>query len=1136
MLQPLIFSSFQVRYTGSTSTNSNIPIHINDINYVLFELHKLYPNVKDSDLFGSLHKWILLFGWKQTDSNDFRLFFFAQSLGSNRENTDLIGLVQKRFSNISLWAHAAIRSFPFVLSQFSNKVFFVTELSLIPTKVSQVLYITTQLYNFRKELTTISRESDNSTIQYSIPAHTKILQCLTRLKTKWPGYFEDDLWEDFYTFMVLTDAHFRSYRNSTHLTKVIASHYRMRKHLHQIINLTPHQNYFLYRIFPTKLHLLRKSAPILGLCLSMFFPNGYERFEENHFLLALQRYYPNISIVPNSLHIHLRPHTPIQSFYLEIEKRDHTNFSRGEIKHLREIMSRDFPRYIEKVVPMIFKKRNEEEIIRNILLLNREIKTNCDIPQMILLLEEVTVNSLVFNMLLVRVVTKKTPSIRSYLQKIGTEVEFTIDWSRVIGNFGKTYQKEAVVVRIIIRKEPSFLRSDFSINFYLVRQKVLSLIHNTIGKVRDYNGGILEKQEEQLAILQKQFTEANRQNPDLLEEFFYSLTPLEAQVAFNPSVIAILFDLFLQTINEPLPEVDLYILKEHQYEEFHFIVIRSTDPSSNKIIHDKIKLSLLRRDFLIHANITYLSSNLIGYICKDIKTKTRLLQAKNAWIKNRHPPKGIIIFSKKNFPSFLGSLRLDPRLSGFHSSDMIVRLLYEGLLRLGPGTTYHFGIAKSFCISLDQKIYTFSLRRSYWNNGEAVTAYDFLYSWETIISPKSSNPFVHFFYPIKNARSIKYELQPMNTLGVHVIDDMTLQIELEYPCPYFLELICHPLYFPMHSRSDQVYSDLSWCKNKEYICNGPFQIKQAIDGERYTLVKNLFYWDKTTVKLDYIIFSQMTTQLAVEQFKSQKIHWIGTPWASWDSPFHTLLPKSRVPNNKNTHCIYWLVFNSKQFPFHHKKIRQALSSILNRKKICSEFPKELVPAYAPLPTSSHLHKHHIYKTAPKILFQEALQELHLSLQFFPEIVLTYSNNDMWKKVATLIKSQWEEMLGIQCKLEAHDEEHFTTLYAKNHHIATVNWYSAISDPIYTFYSFFAQGECVNFSKWRNKEYEKLFLLANRSAVNREKYFAKMEKILLEEVPIAPIAYKKSLFIKQKTLVIPPLLENGFIDLKFSKLN
>lgn len=1136
MLQPLIFSSFQVRFAGPAHMNSNTPIHINDINYILFELYKLYPNVKDTDLLESLSKWILLFGWKQTESNDFRLFFFAQSLGQNRENTDLICLVQKRFSDISLWPHAAVRSFPFLLSQFSHKVFFVTELSLIPTKVSQVLYITTQLHNFRKELTTISSTSFNSKIQPSIPAHTEILYYLTRIKSKWPGYFENDLLEDFYTFMVLTDRHFRSYRNSIHLTKVIASHYRMRKYLHQIINLTPNQNYFLYRIFPTKLNLPRKSTPILGLCISMFFPNGYERFEENHFLLALQHYYPNISIVPNSLHIHLRPHTPIQSFYLEIEKRDHTIFLREEIKHLREIMSRDFPRYIEKVVPIIFKKRNEEEVIRNILLLNREIKTNYDIPQMILLLEEVTVNSLVFNMLLVRVITKKTPSIRSYLQKISTEVEFTIDWSRVIGNFGKNYQKEAVVVRIIVRKEPCFLRSDFSINFYLVRQKVLSLIHSAIGKVRDYNGGILEKQEEQLAILQKQFTKATRQNPDLLEEFFYSLTPLEAQVAFNPSIIAMLFDLFLQAINEPLSEVALYTLKEHQYENFHFIVIRSLDPSCNKMIHDKIKLSLLRRDFLIHANITYLSSNLIGYICKDLKTKARLLQAKNSWIKNRHPQKGITIFSKKNFPSFLGSLRLDPRLSGFHSSDMIVRLLYEGLLRLAVGASYNFGIAKSLCISVDQKTYTFSLRKSYWNNGELVTAYDFLYSWETIISPKSSNPFVHFFYPIKNARSIKYELQPMSALGVHAIDDMTLEIELEHPCPYFLELICHPLYFPMHSRSDQGYSDLSWCKNKEYICNGPFQIKQAIDGERYTLIKNLFYWDKTNIKLDYIIFSQMTTQLAVEQFKNQKIHWIGTPWASWDSPFYALLPKRSVPNNKNTHCIYWLVFNIKQFPFHNKKIRQALSYILNRKKICSQFPKELVPAYAPLPTSSHLHKQHIHKISPKVLFQEALQELNLSLQSFPEIVLTYSNNEMWKKVAILIKSQWEDMLGIQCKLEAHHEEHFTTLYSKNHHIATVNWYSAISDPMYTFYSFFAQGECVNFSNWRNMRYEKLFLLANRSTLHREKYFAKMEEILLEEVPIAPIAYKKSLFIKQKNLVTPPLLANGFIDLKFSRLS
>lgn len=1136
MLQQFIFSSFQIKSADQDPINSNLLFYRNDINSILLELHKLYPNIKDTDVFQTLSKWILLFGWKQTESNDFRLFFLAQSLGKQRENIDLICLIQKRFSDITLWPHTTIRSFPFQISQLSNKVFFVTELFLMPNRASQVLYITTQLHNVHKELTTISSAPHDSKIQPTVPAHTEILHYLTRIKFKWPAYFENDLLEDFYTFMVLTDVHFRSHRNSIHLAKIITSHYRMRKDLHQVINLTPNQNYFLYRIFPAKIQLTRQSVPILGLCLSMFFPSGYERFEENHFLLALQRYYPNISIVPNSLHVHLRPHTPIQSFYLEIEKQNHTFFSRQEIKHLREVISRDFPRYIEKLVPMIFKKRNEEEVIRNILLLNREIKTTCDIPQMILLLEEVTVNSLIFNMLLVRVITKKTASIRTQLQTVPTKLEFTIDWSRIIGNFGKKYQKEAVVVRILVRKEPSFLRSDFSINFYLVRQRVLSHIHASIGKVRDYNGGILEKQEEQLAILQKQFIKECQQHPDFLEEFFYSLTPLEAQVAFNPVIISKLFALFLETIAKPLSEEKLYILKEFQYENFHFIVIRSMDPSCNKMIHDKIKLSQLRRDFLIHASVTYLSSNLVGYICKDTKTKTKLLQAKNAWIKNRHPPKGITIFSKKNFPSFLGSLRLDPRLSGFHSSDMIIRLLYEGLLRLGTNTTYNYGIAKSFSISSDQTTYTFYLRKSYWNNGEMVTAYDFLYSWQTIISPKSSNPFSHFFYPIKNARAIKYNVKPMSALGVHILDDMTLQIELENPCSYFLELICHPLYSPMHSGSNHLYSNLSWCKNKEYICNGPFQIKQAIDGERYTLIKNLLYWDKTNVKLDFIIFSQMTTQIALEQFKNKKIHWIGTPWSSWDPPLQTLLPKRCLNNNKNTHCIYWLVFNVEQFPFHNKKIRQALSRVLNRKKICSAFPKELIPAFAPLPTASYLTKYNMQGASAKALFQEGLRELNLSVKSFPEIILTYSNNEMWKKIALLIKSQWQDMFGIQCKLEAHHEEHFTTLYAKNRHIATVNWFSTISDPIYTFYSFFAQGECVNFPKWYNSRYQKLFLLANRSTSNREKYFAKMEEILLDETPIIPIAYKKSLFVKQKNLITPSPLCNGFIDLKFSRLN
>ena len=204
MLQQFIFSSFQIKSANQRLLNSTLPLYMNDINDILLELHRLYPSVKDTDLFQTLHKWILLFGWKQTESNDFQLFFFAQSLGKQRENIDLICFIQKRFSDLTLWPHTTVRSFPFQLSQFSNKVFFVTELLLMPNRVSQVLYITTQLHNVHKELTTISSAPPDSKIQPSIPAHTEILHYLTRITFKWLGYFENDLLEDFYACLLYT--------------------------------------------------------------------------------------------------------------------------------------------------------------------------------------------------------------------------------------------------------------------------------------------------------------------------------------------------------------------------------------------------------------------------------------------------------------------------------------------------------------------------------------------------------------------------------------------------------------------------------------------------------------------------------------------------------------------------------------------------------------------------------------------------------------------------------------------------------------------------------------------------------------------------------------------------------------------
>ena len=53
------------------------------------------------------------------------------------------------------------------------------------------------------------------------------------------------------------------------------------------------------------------------------------------------------------------------------------------------------------------------------------------------------------------------------------------------------------------------------------------------------------------------------------------------------------------------------------------------------------------------------------------------------------------------------------------------------------------------------------------------------------------------FY-IKNAKEINKGIVAADQLGVKAIDDYTLEVELEQPVPYLLQLLALPVYLPQH--------------------------------------------------------------------------------------------------------------------------------------------------------------------------------------------------------------------------------------------------------------------------------------------------------------------------------------------------
>ncbi|HUD00779.1 MAG TPA: ABC transporter substrate-binding protein, partial [Rhabdochlamydiaceae bacterium] len=131
---------------------------------------------------------------------------------------------------------------------------------------------------------------------------------------------------------------------------------------------------------------------------------------------------------------------------------------------------------------------------------------------------------------------------------------------------------------------------------------------------------------------------------------------------------------------------------------------------------------------------------------------------------------------------------LDPRKARDLSSMTLARMFFEGLTRINQGEKAELALAEKVDVSADGKIYTFTLRSATWTNGDRVTAQDFVYAWTKSLEPHFPADQSFQLYVIKNGKAAKEGKVPVDQIGVKAIDEKTLQVELQNPTPYFLEL------------------------------------------------------------------------------------------------------------------------------------------------------------------------------------------------------------------------------------------------------------------------------------------------------------------------------------------------------------
>ncbi len=938
---------------------------------------------------------------------------------------------------------------------------------------------------------------------------------------KFPSFFDTSILLEMSRFFSLSPKSFSAPRDARLITKIITSHFLMRTYLIRQLSLYPERKHLKLHYIRTELNFFFGSKPVLGLAIAIAPLDKHEFFEESHILEAAQSLLPDVQSVQGSFYSYQGIEDPLCTLYIELEKKDGSRFTFTEIHLLKKDLESELKRRIEKLVPSIFMIRNEEETMRNILLLSEELKYLSDLPQVMISLEKQTASEMIFVVILVRLVKPGQITLSQSFHAIETQAVFVPDRLQHVGFLRKNYPKEANVFHIKLPKDPSLLRPDYSVNFFLARQKVANVLQEAIGAFRDYNGGMILKQGELFYQFKESFACIAQKNSELLENFFFSLNPIEMQATLPLFSLQILFRQFLEARDIELPKIEHYFLKIEEKNELLFAMIRIQDMAFKEELHATLIRYELWSKSLIHTSFSLQGSLYIGCILLNFDSKKHqifieaLHEAIHSW-KNRIKNQQIIRLSLSHLPS-----SLDPRMEGDEISAAIAKMLFEGLTRLDEKGKPSLAIAQSVEVSKNATQYLFKLKKCYWTDGSQVTAYDFEHSWKKILSPSFSTPLSHFLHVIKNAQAAKEGNCPIETVGITALAPSVLAVDLEYPTPEFLELVALPIYSPVPHYIDKTHPDWGLRDSEDFVCNGPFLLKKNSHHTRYELVKNTLYWDQEQVKIQQINLSKGSSTIAHSMFQNEEIDWLGMPLRPWEPFFEEHLETDTCPTLSGVH---WALFNTERFPFQNTHLRKAFSLAIDPKELVERLPYTCFPAYAPLPPSHtmnyNLDPNRENETKALEYFELALQELGLTRKQFPLITVTFANAILREKTARYLVEKWISLFQIPCRIEKCEHSvFFSKIMKADFQCLTMHWKSLIDHPLYTLKIFKYRNDVINFPRWFHPEYHKHIEQAQQEIDPDKKiqHLAAAERLLAEEAPLIPLYYEKEKIIKKRHL-------------------
>jgi len=455
---------------------------------------------------------------------------------------------------------------------------------------------------------------------------------------------------------------------------------------------------------------------------------------------------------------------------------------------------------------------------------------------------------------------------------------------------------------------------------------------------------------------------------------------------------------------------------------------------------------------------------------------------------------------------------LDPSIITGQPEGRLAAALFEGLTNFDEHGQVIPGVAEKWDLSPDARTYTFHLRKdARWSNGQPVTAGDFRDSWHRTLAPETGSEYSYQLYYIHNGRPFNEgKLRDFSQVGIAVPDDSTLQVTLDNPTPFFLQLCATSPLYPMYLPAIRKWGD-DWIKPGHLVGNGPYLLDAWRINDRVRLVKNPWYWDKAHVAMNTIDALPIDrANVALNYFTSGGADLLMDKGLTQPA----LMPElKKRPFFHSAPFLgtYFVRFNVTRPALKDPRVRRALSLVIDKQLIVDKITRAgELPAGSFVPPGAAG-----YQPPPGLAYNPAEARRLLAEAGYPGgkgmplLTYLYSVGELNEAIAVEVQSMCKQELGINIALERQEwKVYLNSMDSLDFDLCRSSWVGDYNDPN-TFLDMFVTGGGNNRTGFANPAYDKLIADAASEVDQKKRFdiFRDAERMLVsEQTPICPIFF------------------------------